>query len=105
MPDCRTFLGTANFNLLHDSQTINAFQAACKVEMCNATSGDVGFSCAGNLLSKKFGKLGLRPNTNCAGLNPLLFISVFFAQSTHERAVSKSQPTSSLIFSNIDVSV
>ena len=61
--------------------------------------------CAGNLLSKNFGKLGLRPNSNCDGLNLLLFIRVYFAQTTHERAVSKSQPTSSLIFINIVVNV
>ena len=62
-----------------------AFRAACKVEICNSTSGNVAFSCAGNLLSKKCSKLSLRPNTNCDGLNPLLFISVYLAQ----RAVFK----------------
>lgn len=92
VPDCQTFLLIANFNLLRDSEAINVFRAACEVEIPNATSRDVAFSCAGNILSKKFSKLGLRSNTNCDGLDPLLFISVFLARNAHERAVSKSQP-------------
>ena len=49
----------ANFNLLEDSEAINALQAACRAEICESISG--GFACAGNLLSKKFGKFPLRP--------------------------------------------
>ena len=85
--DCQTFLCTANFNLLRNSEATSPFSATCEVEICNATSDDVAFSCADNLLSKKFGKFRLCPNINFDGLNPLLFISIFFAQSAHKRAV------------------
>ena len=49
----------ANFNLFEDSEAINPLQAACRAEICESISG--GFACAGNLLSKKFGKFPLRP--------------------------------------------
>ena len=76
-PDFLIFLCMANFNLSEDSEVINALGAACRAEICDAISGEVSFSCTGNLLSKKFGKFVLRPKTNCAGLNPLLLIHVF----------------------------
>ena len=46
-----------------------------------STLADVSFSFVGNLLSKTFGKIGLRPNTDCDRLNPLFFIIVFFGLS------------------------
>ena len=76
----------ANFNLFEDSEAINALQASCRAEICESISG--GFACAGNLLSKKFGKFPSRPKTNCAGLNSLLLINVFLAQSAHDSVIS-----------------
>ena len=68
--DFLIFLRMANFNLFEDSEATNALCAACKAEICDAISGEVGFSCAGNLC--KFGKFVLLPKTNCAGLNPFM---------------------------------
>ena len=76
----------ANFNLFEDSEAINALQVACRAEIYEAISG--GFACAGNLLSKKFGKFPLRPKSNCARLNSLLLINVFLAQSALDSAVA-----------------
>ena len=87
-PDFLTFLRKANFDLLEDCEATDALRAAYRAEMCDAIYGEVGFSCTGNLLSKKFGKFILRPKSNFAGLNPLLLSNAFFAQSAHDSTIS-----------------
>ena len=88
IPDVLTFFRRANFILLLDSVAMNAFLAACSADICKAMSGNVDFSCAGNLWSIMFGKFVFLPKTNWDGLKPLLLIKEFLAHKAHERAVS-----------------
>ena len=68
-PDFLTFLRKVNFNFFGFS--INALCAACRAEICDKISGEVGFFFDDNLLSEKFSRFVLRPKTNCAGINPI----------------------------------
>ena len=63
----------AKFNLFEDSEEINALRAACRTEIHDSISGEVGFSCASNLLSKKFGKFVLQPKS-CYSMDFLTFL-------------------------------
>ena len=61
----------------------------CKAEICKASSNDfIVVSCAGNWLFMKFGRLVLRPNASCDGLNLLLLINPFLAHTAQAGAVS-----------------
>ena len=63
--DEQTFFQSAVFNLLHDSDSIYDFLAACNALRCVIMSGDFTTnSYAGNLLLMKLGKFGFCPNTS-----------------------------------------
>ena len=66
--DERIFFRSAVFNLLHDSDSIYGFLAACNAVRC------INISCAGNLLLMKLGKLGFCRNTSWEGENTLWLI-------------------------------